>query len=176
VASLRRKFVIGTIGCVGAIAAVAFGLRWCAHEFVASIGRPSANYDVVAEAPRVYFAAPILPRGIDRLVVDGSLIRKIEERCLGGFIDWHYAYRVECERAILDALIESHSMTERRSDELCRAFVEIFPELKSVLEPSAPVLVSPQFTHVGRGHDGNHYAGLYDEAKSTLYLWALHNF
>jgi len=111
------------------------------------------------------------------LVVDYGRVRMIEERCLDGFIDWHYAYRIECDSTVMDALVSTYQMAPRLDPELRSAFREVFPETVDCLMRSVAVSASPEFSHIGRGGpDGDHFAALYDEKTSRLYLWAHFNF
>lgn len=175
--SHRNKFVLATISLVASIGLGALVLRWGAHSFCASLAEASEGYEVVTEVQRISYAIPAAGHEIRRWAVDGKLIRKIEERCLDGFIDWHYAYRIECESSVMAELVSAFGMVPRPDSELRTTFREVFPEVGGVIDQGVAVLASSQFSHIGRGGpDGDHFAALYDETTSRLYLWAHFNF
>lgn len=156
---------------------LAYGVLWIAvHAFMVG-WPPPPDYEDVPRIDQVRAWNESTRETAVPVSVDGKRVRRIGSRVLGGFIDRHLAYKVECESGVADELIGSLALEARSDPGLLAAFVETFPESEAALGRGLPIVASPHFTHVGRGGpDGDHYAAVYDEAKSTLYLWAHHNF
>lgn len=161
---------------VGLGIALAYGLLWIAVRTFSVGWPPAREYEEIPRIERIRDWNESARESGFPLTVDGERVRKIGSRSLGGFIDQHTAYKIECTRAVVDELIVLFAMEARSDPGLRSAFADTFPEAVTALERGAPIVTSPHFVHDGRGPDGDHYAALYDDATSALYLWALHNF
>lgn len=115
----------------------------------------------------------------ESLTVGKDGVRAIRVRpYLLTFIDRQYLVEVTCDRAAFDALVKRRHMTRETEDDgfILRVMAWKMATWWPAILRRNEIFCSPDFPTRGRGGDGAHFAGFYDETSSKMFLWVKDNF
>lgn len=91
------------------------------------------------------------------------------------FMDQEYLWRLSLTPAQLEAVIAHQELAEARP--FPAAFVNAFPLVwRPATTKEARFFSTPEFPFDSRGHDGDHWAAMYDAQQGFLYVWFKGNF